>query len=137
MTGSPPDLASLRIRRDDDPPPRRFTLAIAIWAALAIAALLVVATVLSRPAMKVEVGSAEAALQQSEAELAQAQRDLERARTLAEQQVLSTVELESTRTRLDVALARRNAAGAQLRQAQVNVENTRVRAPFDGTVLRK
>src|SRR5438045_3380958 len=91
MTGSPPDLASLRIRRDDDPPPRRFTLAIAVWAA----------------------------------------------RTLAEQQVLSAVDLESTRTRLDVALARRNAAAAQLQQAQVNVENTRVRAPFDGTVLRK
>jgi len=60
MTGSPPDLASLRIRRDDDPPPRRFTLAIVVWALLALAALAVVAAVLVRPALKVEVGTAEA-----------------------------------------------------------------------------
>jgi RND family efflux transporter MFP subunit len=36
-----------------------------------------------------------------------------------------------------VAVAQANAGGAQVNLAQANLENTRVRAPFTGTVLRK
>ena len=81
--------------------------------------------------------SARANVGQIEAQLGQARRDLERATTLASQNVLSASELENSRTRADVLAAQLNASQALVQQAVVNVENTRVRAPFDGTVLRK
>ena len=81
--------------------------------------------------------SARANVGQIVAELGQARRDLERAKTLAAQQVLSAAELETARTKAEVLAAQLNASHAQVQQAEVNVENTRVRAPFDGTVLRK
>jgi RND family efflux transporter MFP subunit len=81
--------------------------------------------------------SARANVGQIEAQLGQARRDLERATSLAAQQVLSAAELENARTKADVLEAQLNASHALVQQAQVNVENTRVRAPFDGTVLRK
>ncbi len=81
--------------------------------------------------------SARANVGQIAAQLAQARRDLERATALAAQNVLSPVELENTRTRAEVLEAQLNASHALVQQAEVNVENTRVRAPFDGTVLRK
>jgi RND family efflux transporter MFP subunit len=81
--------------------------------------------------------SARANVGQIAAQLAQARRDLERATTLAAQNVLSAAELENTRTKAEVLEAQLNASHALVQQAEVNVENTRVRAPFDGTVLRK
>lgn len=81
--------------------------------------------------------SARANVGQIEAELGQARRDLERASALAAQHVLSAAELENARTRAEVLEAQLNASHALVQQAEVNVENTRVRAPFDGTVLRK
>ena len=81
--------------------------------------------------------SARANVGQIAAQLGQARRDLERASTLAAQSVLSAAELENTRTRAEVLEAQLNASHALVQQAEVNVENTRVRAPFDGTVLRK
>ena len=81
--------------------------------------------------------SARANVGQIAAQLGQARRDLERATALAAQNVLSAVELENTRTRAEVLEAQLNASHALVQQAEVNVENTRVRAPFDGTVLRK
>ena len=81
--------------------------------------------------------SARANVGQVAAQYAQAQRDLERAQTLAGQNVLSASELENTRTRAEVLKAQLNASHALVQQAEVDVENTRVRAPFDGTVLRK
>jgi RND family efflux transporter MFP subunit len=71
------------------------------------------------------------------AQLAQAQRDLERAQRLAAGLVLSPADLEGAQTRASVLRAQENAARAQVRLAEVNLENTRVRAPFDGTVLTK
>jgi RND family efflux transporter MFP subunit len=81
-------------------------------------------------AAKAEVG-------RIEVDLAQARRDLERARSLRDQQVVSTRDLEDAQTRVDAAQAQLNSARAQLKVAQANLENTNVRAPFDGTVLRK
>jgi HlyD family secretion protein len=51
--------------------------------------------------------------------------------------VNSETELEDARTRVDVLVAQTAAASAQVDLATVNLENTRLRAPFDGTVLRK
>jgi len=81
--------------------------------------------------------SARANVGQVEAQLGQARRDLERATALADQRVLSAAELENARTKMDVLAAQLNASHALVQQAEVDVENTRVRAPFDGTVLRK
>ncbi len=72
-----------------------------------------------------------------EAQLVQARRDFDRARKLAAQQVLSPADLEAAETKVGVLEAQVNAARAQARLAEVNLENTRVRAPFDGTVLTK
>jgi HlyD family secretion protein len=83
------------------------------------------------------LASARASLGEAEAQLAQGRRDLERAASLAEQKVLSAAELENARTHVAVLEAQLAAARAQVQQAEVNLENTRVRAPFDGTVLRK
>ena len=83
------------------------------------------------------LAAARAALGQYEAQLAQAQRDLERAKTLADQKVLAAADLENARTRVSVLEAQTNSARAQVQLAAVNLENTRVRAPFDGTVLNK
>ncbi len=81
--------------------------------------------------------AARANIAQLEAQVVQARRDLKRAQALREQGLLPESELESVQTRLQVATAQTNAARAQARVSEANLENTRVRAPFSGTVLRK
>jgi RND family efflux transporter MFP subunit len=93
---------------------------------------------------RIQSGDQQAALAQTQAALAQAQasldqgrHDLARAQRLAAEQVLSAADLENARTRVDVLDAQLGQARAQVQLAEVGLENTRVRAPFDGTVLRK
>ena len=81
--------------------------------------------------------AARANIAQSEAQVVQAQRDLKRAQALRSQGLLPESELENVQTRLQVATAQLNATRAQAAVAQANLENTNVRAPFTGTVLRK
>ena len=83
------------------------------------------------------VNSAAATLAQLEAQSVQAQRELKRAQALRTQDLLSDADLENAQTKLEVTVAQANAARAQARLAEANLENTRVRAPFAGTVLRK
>ncbi|HET7225357.1 MAG TPA: efflux RND transporter periplasmic adaptor subunit [Candidatus Eisenbacteria bacterium] len=83
------------------------------------------------------VRSAEAQLMQQRAERDQTARDLARAEALARAQVLSPADVENARTKMHVLDAQVAAARAQLEAARVSLENTNVRAPFDGTVLRK
>jgi RND family efflux transporter MFP subunit len=83
------------------------------------------------------LGSATAEVQRVTAEWEQSKRDLTRARSLRDQGVLSAVEVENAETRAGVLEAQLASARAQVRLASANLENTRVRAPFDGTVLRK
>lgn len=80
---------------------------------------------------------AQAARAQAEANLDQGRQDLERAQRLATEQVLSAADLENAQTRVNVLDAQLGQARAQVQLAEVGLENTRVRAPFDGTVLRK
>jgi len=91
-----------------------------------------------------EVLAAEAAHYEAEASVAQARRDLERAQTLAADSLIPPQTLEDAQTALAVAEARLRAAAARvesarqaLAAAEANLENTRVRAPFTGTILRK
>jgi RND family efflux transporter MFP subunit len=74
---------------------------------------------------------------QARAQLTQAQSDLTRATALESRGVISTVDLENARTRLNSLSAGYRAAVANTRLAAATLENTNVRAPFDGTVLRK
>jgi len=81
--------------------------------------------------------AAKADLARVQVELTQAKRDLDRARALAAQQVLSQADLDAAQSKADAAAAAVQTAHAQLDLANANLENTNVRAPFDGTVLRK
>jgi RND family efflux transporter MFP subunit len=70
-------------------------------------------------------------------ELAQAERDLARAQDLADRGVVARTALEDAQTRVGATRAGLEAARANARLAAATLENTNVRAPFDGTVLRK
>ena len=83
------------------------------------------------------VNAARANQAQLAAQGVQAQRELKRAQALRTQDLLSDVDLENAQTRLEVAAAQATASRAQTALAQANLENTRVRAPFTGTVLRR
>ena len=83
------------------------------------------------------VNAAEARLRQLTIERDQAGRDLERANLLHGQKVLSDADLEGQSARLRSLGAQVDAAGAQLEVARASFDNTIVRSPFDGTVLRK
>ena len=84
-----------------------------------------------------QVEAAQAQIGEARAQLAQAERDLQRAQALRTQDLISPVELENVATRVEVLKAGINTARAQKRIADATLENTLVRAPFDGTILRK
>ena len=84
-----------------------------------------------------QLAVARAAEAQFDAQLRQATRDLARAQDLRRQGLVADVDLENAQTRLDVLRSQQASAHAQTRLAEASLENTRVRAPFDGTVLRK
>ena len=93
---------------------------------------------------RADVATAEATRHEAGAARAQAERALVRARDLASKQLIAPQAREDAETALEMAEARQTAAGARwqaathaLSAAQAMLENTRVRAPFDGTVLRK
>ena len=81
--------------------------------------------------------AADATVAQLDAQHVQAERDLKRAQALRAKDLVSDSDLESAQTRLEVSVAQANAARAQAKLAVATLENTRVRAPFAGTVLRK
>ena len=91
-----------------------------------------------------ERSRARAALLEAEAQRDQLRRDLARSRELLEQNLVSEREVEDLDAQLTAAEARVGvqqavveAAQAAIGVAQANLENTFIRAPFDGTVLRK
>lgn len=91
-----------------------------------------------------EHGRAEAALREAQAQRRQAEIDLERARQLVERDFetretvdLLTTQLAATGARVAVQEAALEAAAAGIGFARANLENTIIRAPFGGTVLRK
>jgi RND family efflux transporter MFP subunit len=88
--------------------------------------------------------NAQAATIEAEARLDQANRDLERAEALYGDSLVALVTVQDAKTavaatsaQLRAARARVQAAEAAKDVAQASLENTRIRAPFDGTVLRK
>lgn len=97
-------------------------------------------------AAEANLATAQAALIEIESDRDQLQREARRARDVRSQnaQLVSQQELETAESRAAQADARVRAqqarvqsADAGLRLAQANFENTLIRAPFTGTVLRK
>jgi len=93
---------------------------------------------------RAEVANAEAATHEAAAARAQAERAVTRARQLAATELIAPQAREDAETALEVAQSRQEAAAARLAAArhglaaaEATLENTRVRAPFSGTVLRK
>ncbi len=83
------------------------------------------------------LAEARAQTAQVEVQLAQSRRALRRAQALRRDGLNSDLDLENAQTAVEVLEAQLKASRAQDELAAVNLENTRVRAPFDGTILRK
>ena len=98
----------------------------------------------SRDQAKANVGVAAANLEQARAEAREAQANLVRSRDLAEKKFISGSTLDSAVARDDKARAAVRsgeaavaAAQANLKAAEVALDQTLIRAPFDGVVLTK
>jgi RND family efflux transporter MFP subunit len=76
-------------------------------------------------------------LRLAEADLYDAKQSLERMRILLRQGVIAQVEYDVSEARYKRVTASIEAAKFAVREADVAVENTRIIAPFDGTVLKK
>jgi HlyD family secretion protein len=88
--------------------------------------------------------SADAALVRADVNVRQGKVELDRARSLADKQVIGAAELDAARSKYDQAVADRAAAAAQVGQsrasvgvARVDLEHTTIRAPISGTVLQR
>ena len=93
---------------------------------------------------RLEDSDVAAALQRARENLRVAQADLndakqsqERMRTLLKQELVAQAEYDVAEARYQRVIATIDAARFAVREAEVAVENTRIVAPFDGTVLKK
>jgi RND family efflux transporter MFP subunit len=84
-----------------------------------------------------QVSRARAQVQRAEADLAEARRQTRVAENLARDSVLSRDELEASQSRVKVGEAGLAQAKAELEFAQAQLQNTLIRAPFSGVVVRK
>jgi RND family efflux transporter MFP subunit len=76
-------------------------------------------------------------LRVAEADLNEAKLSLERLRILLAQGVVAQAEYDTAEARYKRVVASIDAAKFAVKEAEVAVENTRIVAPFDGTVLKK
>ncbi|HUN65585.1 MAG TPA: efflux RND transporter periplasmic adaptor subunit [Bacteroidota bacterium] len=93
---------------------------------------------------RIEDSDVTAAFRQAEADLnvaiadkTDAERSLERTKSLLDRQLVSTSDYDAAKARYDRVVATIASREASLKAAEVQVENTRIRAPFDGTILTK
>ena len=86
---------------------------------------------------EIRVREAESAVRLGRANAQKAERDLERMRTLHEQNVASEERLDAVRTANEMAAAQRDQAEAGLAQARQNLADTTVRAPYKGVITRR
>jgi len=76
-------------------------------------------------------------LRLAEADLYEAKKNLERTRILVEKEMIAQAEYDVAEARYKRVVATIEAAKFALREADVAVQNTRIVAPFNGTVLKK
>jgi RND family efflux transporter MFP subunit len=84
-----------------------------------------------------QVGRARASVQRAEADLSEDQRLYRQAQTLEREQVLAADAVEAAASRVKVAQAGVAQARADLSFAEAQLQNTVIRAPFTGTVVKK
>jgi HlyD family secretion protein len=87
--------------------------------------------------IQAQLAEANANLQLNEAQLKQAENDYKREGTLLKTGSVSETEYETAETNYKKILASIDLAKAQVQASEVALENTIIRAPFDGTVLTK
>ncbi len=87
--------------------------------------------------MKAALDQATAGLRVNEAELFDAQQSLERQKSLLEKGLTTKAEYDGADARHKRVVASIELAKASIAAAEVALENTLIRAPFDGTVLSK
>jgi len=87
--------------------------------------------------MDAALSQAKADLQVEIASLAEAKSNFQRRKMLVEQKLVAESEFDLADAQHKRAIANVESARAHVRAAQVEVENTYIRAPFDGTVLMK
>lgn len=83
------------------------------------------------------ISAARASLAEAEASRRQGQIDFDRASKLVASNVVPKAELDTTSAQRDVSVARAQAARAKVREAELELADCTVRAPFDGVVIRR
>ena len=83
------------------------------------------------------VRDAESALERNRAQLRQAERELERIRTLYEKQFVTEVEFNQAQYDLDIAVASTKSAEISLERALQNLSYATIFAPISGTVIER
>ena len=96
-----------------------------------------VIAVLSPTLARAQYDSARARAAASDADVAEAQRQLDRTRALSQQGFASDAAMTGAQSRFDQALAQRNAAHADAASAGAQLGYFQIRAPFDGVVVDK
>lgn len=86
--------------------------------------------------LKQEIEKLQAQLGMAEAELKQAQIEVNSTKTLVDKKIISEVELQLKRSKVTIAEARIKEVKADLALAQVNLGYSEIRAPFAGTINR-
>ncbi len=84
-----------------------------------------------------QVQRAQALLQRAQADLAENERVLRQANDLAREQIASRDQVDVAESRVRVAQAAMAQARAEIGYAQAQMQNTRILAPFSGTVVKK
>lgn len=87
--------------------------------------------------IKAQLAQAQANLKLTQAEFKDAENNYKRQKLLLETGATSQMEVDAAESRYNRVLASIEVAKAQLQGAEVAMENTLIRAPFNGTVLTK
>jgi len=84
-----------------------------------------------------QVGQARASVASAQASARLAQASFERNKQLVAQNFVSSLALDQSRRELDVARANQQLAGAQLERALADVNNSVIRSPIDGVIIKR
>lgn len=84
-----------------------------------------------------QIGQSQAALASAQASLRLAQGNVDRNERLARQNFISAVSLDQSHSELDVAKANVKLAQAQLARAQADLNNSVIRSPIDGIIIKR
>jgi HlyD family secretion protein len=87
--------------------------------------------------LKAQVAQAEADLERANAQLNQAQRELVRAKTLSEKNLISQADLDVAQTNYELALTNQKSSQATLDRAITNLHYATITSPIDGVVISR